>query len=374
MKVMKLFLSIFITIIFFLNPVFSCSQNNENKNYNQQTFTESNILIGPYLQNPSTSSITIIWKTYEKTSENIVKYGLTTNCDTTIDDNTFTDFHKFTLYKLDCDTKYYYRVISDGFTSDLYSFTTKPKENEEIKFITYGDTRGVWDNWYNASVVADAIEKEKPLFVLHTGDLVHNGNNKEEWIDFFNASDFIHNSTLYPVLGNHEYYGEPYSEYFPELGNGYWYSFDYSGVHIIGLDSNVINVFNLKQITWLIKDLKQNKDKIKVVMFHHPPYSSGRHGSSYHLRFIWGPILQIFNVQIVFNGHDHSYEHGIVRNTHYIVSGGGGAPLYDTGDNWWTEYSEKTYHYCLMTFNEDLLTFESKKPDGAIIDSFQIEI
>jgi hypothetical protein len=83
--------------------------------------------------------------------------------------------------------------------------------------------------------------------------------------------------------------------------------------------------------------------------------------------------FEFYNVDIVFNGHDHSYEHGKVRSVNYIVTGGGGAPLYDIGQSWWTIHSEKTYHYCLVSVDQMELNFQAKKPDGSIIDSFIIQ-
>ena len=62
----------------------------------------------------------------------------------------------------------------------------------------------------------------------------------------------------------------------------------------------------------------------------------------------------------------------VVNGITYVVTGGGGAPLYDVGNSPWTVYSEKTYHYCLLTTNSSLLTFEAIKPDGTVFDSFMI--
>jgi hypothetical protein len=61
-----------------------------------------------------------------------------------------------------------------------------------------------------------------------------------------------------------------------------------------------------------------------------------------------------------------------VENVNYIVTGGGGAPLYNIGQKWWTIHSEKTYHFCLITCDMNNLTFKAVKPDGAIFDSFEI--
>jgi 3',5'-cyclic AMP phosphodiesterase CpdA len=241
-----------------------------------------------------------------------------------------------------------------------------------VKFVVYGDTRGVWDNWQQAEIVAKAIEEQQPYFVLHTGDLVKSGYNQSQWIEFFTNSEFIHNSTLYPSLGNHEYHGRPYFKYFSLPNNELWYSFDNGPVHFVALDSTTGIVLKLFQLLWLRKDLRTNNQPFTIVFFHHPLYSSGNHGSTLHLRWLWQPDFERFNVDIVFNGHDHSYERGQVNNVSYIVTGGGGGPLYDVGSNWWTIYSEKTYHYCLVTANQTQLTFQAIKPNGTIFDSFII--
>ena len=346
------------------------SQGIEYKNLSDKDLT---IIIGPYPQNQDFDSINIIWKTSVSTNVNSVHFGLNPELNCIVYCNDTNDLHEIKLSNLISSTKYYYKVISDDLESDIYSFYTSFGENESVRFVAYGDTRGLWDNWINAGIVANAIFKEQPYLVLHTGDLVNNGNKPVEWIDFFSISNFIHNSTLYPAIGNHERYGELYFKYFTLPNNEFWYSFDSGPVHFICLDSNILNTFRLSQLFWLLKDLKSNKKPFTVVFFHHPPYSSGNHGSTRYLRLIWGIAFEFFNVDIVFNGHDHCYERGKVGSVNYIVTGGGGAPPYDVGKSWWTIYSEKTYHYCLVTANQEELYFEAKKPDGTIIDSFSIQ-
>lgn len=337
----------------------------KNKNFS--------INVGPYPQNPDVDSIIITWETSIITAVNSVHFGLTPDCNNVVYCNDSNYLHKIRLEGLTSSTRYYYKVISVGLESDIYSFYTTFDNDETIRFIAYGDSRGVWDNWIFAGIVADAIEKEHPFFVLHTGDIVNNGKESDEWIDFFSVSNFIHNSTLYPVLGNHENYGEYYFKYFSLPNNELWYSFNSGPVHFVGLDSNNRNSFRLSQIIWLVKDLRVNDKPFTVVFFHYPPYSSGNHGSIKHLRWIWGNIFKFFNVDIVFNGHDHSYERGKVGRVNYVVTGGGGAPPYDVGQSWWTIHSEKTLHYCLVTVDQMELSFETKKPDGTIIDNFTIQ-
>ncbi len=337
----------------------------------------SSIVVGPFTQNTRLNSILVIWETDIPTSNNEVHWGLTSDLGNVSSEKYEFFFQKQNLHNVRLDglipsTKYYYKVISDSIESKIYSFHTTFERNNTVRFIAYGDTRGVWDNWHHASIVAKAIEEEQPHFVLNTGDLVNNGTIKEEWYNFFEASSFIHNSTLYPVLGNHEYYATPYFKYFSLPNNERWYSFDSGPIHFIGLDSNYRNVLRPAQLLWLIKELKTNDKPFTIVFFHHPLYSSGNHGSYIPLRFLWGTFFQLNKVDIVFNAHDHSYERGKVLNVNYIVTGGGGGPLYDVGSSWWTVYSEKTYHYCLITANQSKLTCQSIKPDGSIIDSFMI--
>ena len=40
------------------------------------------------------------------------------------------------------------------------------------------------------------------------------------------------------------------------------------------------------------------------------------------------PLFEGNGVQLVFAGHDHTYERTIINGITYVVSGGGGAPLY----------------------------------------------
>ncbi len=372
MKSSTILLALFLTFIFASSTIvesFNISPSFEKNNH-----LDTSIIVGPYPQNPSDDTIIISWETSEKTRINKVHYGLTPDCEYIANEKNLLRkyFHTVTLTELYPSAKYFYKVVSDGFESNIYSFYTSFETNDSIRFIAYGDSRGEWDNWQQAQIVAEAIETQQPAFVLHTGDLVENGTITDQWYRFFNASPFIHNSTLIPVLGNHERYGRSYFKYFSLPHNGRWYSFDSGPVHFIGLESNYRNFFRPRQLLWLIKDLRSNEKPFTIVFFHHPLYSSGNHGSFVALRFLWGTFFQTNKVDIVFSSHDHSYERGKVLNVNYIVTGGGGGPLYDVGSSWWTIYSEKTYHYCLVEANQSELTFQAIKPDGTIFDSFQI--
>ncbi len=333
-------------------------------------------VIGPYPQQSQSDSILISWKTATPTAQNEVHWGRSPSLGNVTEEKcrcTKTT-HMIKIEGLQAGQKYYYTAVSDQIDSPLYTFWTAFPSNDTIQFVAYGDSQGVWDQWQTVLLVSQAIEKENPAFVIKTGDLVDDGKNLKDWCDFFTASPFLHNSTLYPVLGNHENYSHLYFSFFSLPHNERWYSFDNGPVHFIGLDSNKQNRYRLAQYLWLLHDLRTHNEPFTIVFFHHPVYSSGEHGNTTILQKIWAPLFERYGVDIVFNGHDHIYERSIVNNVTYIVTGGGGSPLYDIGWSIWTVYSEKTYHYCLLTVNSSTLTCEAKKPDGEIFDLFSLNI
>ncbi|MCX6662435.1 MAG: metallophosphoesterase family protein [Euryarchaeota archaeon] len=330
-------------------------------------------IIGPYTQQAHGNSVVVLWTTAVPTRENKVYWGASLALgNVTVEKNMWaTTTHSVTINGLTAGVQYFYKVVSNEDPSPLYNFWTAFHQNGTIRFVAYGDSRGGWDNWQAASLVAEAIERENPLFVLNTGDLVDNGKTPDDWVDFFTASSFVHNSTLYPVLGNHENYSHLYFSFFSLPFNERWYSFDNGPVHFIGLDSNPRNAYRFVQYLWLLHELGIHNQAFTVVFFHHPVYSSGEeHGNTTLLQKVWAPVFERYHVDIVFNGHDHDYERSYVNGIIYIVTGGGGAPIYDVGHSPWTVYSEKTYHYCMLTVNSSTLTFEAKKPDGFVFDSF----
>ena len=94
------------------------------------------------------------------------------------------------------------------------------------------------------------------------------------------------------------------------------------------LDTNSDYEPGSKQYQFLKRDLAGTSRPFKVFFGHHPAYSSGSHGSTKKMQEYLQPLFEENGVQLVFAGHDHDYERTIVNGITYVVSGGGGAPLY----------------------------------------------
>ena len=84
-----------------------------------------------------------------------------------------------------------------------------------------------------------------------------------------------------------------------------------------------------KQIAWLRDVLANSKEQWKIVFGHHPIYSASKvHGNTNELITKVKPLLEKYNAQIYFCGHDHDLQHLREKNGHidYIVTGAGGEP------------------------------------------------
>ena len=92
------------------------------------------------------------------------------------------------------------------------------------------------------------------------------------------------------------------------------------------------------QTAWLEGLLKDNPNKWTVVTFHHPVYSTTGTRNNPNVRGQWGPLFEKYGVDLVLQGHDHSYGRGNVatarksstvhNGTVYVVSVSGGK-MYD---------------------------------------------
>lgn len=218
-----------------------------------------------------------------------------------------------------------------------------------------------------------------PDRVLHTGDMV-NYSTSYDWSLYTEAIAPVAD-ILYPCPGNHEspfdIYYNIYSHLYSDISSLY-YSFTLDNIHIVSLNSNEINQ---QQLDWLAGDLQSNQDsEWQFTFFHHPPYSGGPHGSDLEARDYIVPILENYNVDMVFNGHNHGYErtYGIKNETiddsgvTYLVAAGGGAPLYPITGRWWTSFFESTYCYTEIITQGKNLQLKTYNQDNQEIDYLAI--
>src|SRR5213593_2232123 len=106
-------------------------------------------------------------------------------------------------------------------------------------------------------------------------------------------------------------------------GTEHYYSFDYSNIHFICLDSMASSrSAGSPMLTWLQADISSTTKNWIVAFWHHPPYSKGSHDSDAETELIQMrqnalPILESYGVDLVLGGHSHSYERSYLLDGHY---------------------------------------------------------
>jgi len=153
--------------------------------------------IGPYLQDVTGGSITIMWVTngsetskVEYNNETFTK-NISNNNHQCIATPDTTCFHRVNLTGLKPDSSYKYRVHfnnSLNLWTDNFTFHTAPDANSSFRIAVYGDSRLDFSNSIDAtkhSEVVKQIINHDPEIVIHVGDFALNGKCYNEWVPQF---------------------------------------------------------------------------------------------------------------------------------------------------------------------------------------------
>lgn len=179
--------------------------------------------------------------------------------------------------------------------------------------------------------------------VIALGDNAYFSGSAEEFANCYEPTWGRHRSRTRPVAGNHEYMsgGGPYFTYFGDRagprGSGY-YSYAVGPWRVIALNSEMPSAAGSSQSEWLRAELSGRRSPCTAVYWHRPLFSSGRNGDNPDMRDLWRTLYE-FDVDLVINGHDHTYERFAPqdpdgrpdpqRGIRQFIVGTGGAPLYE---------------------------------------------
>ena len=86
------------------------------------------------------------------------------------------------------------------------------------------------------------------------------------------------------------------------------------------------------------------------------------------------PMLEKYRVTAGFFGHDHNYQHYLKNGIHYIITGGGGAPLYDVDKPppGITQKVVSIENFTIVRVNGKTATVQANAPDGSKLDEFEL--
>jgi hypothetical protein len=375
-------------------------------------------------------------------------YGLTVAAETRAVAGAATNYHHGHLTDLQPGTTYHYRVRHDGGASEDATFRTAPDGAAPFTFTAFGD-QGVSAG---AQSVTARVAAVAPAFHIHAGDICYANNrglgqpaelnvpDNNVWDVWLSQMTTVATSAPWmTAVGNHEMEGG----YGPQGYDGYLarfslpgggpvsvvYAFRYGNVAVLSLDANDVSYeiaantgySGGAQDAWLRSTLQSLRSDpgidFIVAQFHHCSYCTNAvHASDGGPRDHWQAAFDEFAVDVVVNGHNHSYERthplragvatadapsgAVVRpaeqGTTYVTAGGGGQVAYQaspyplsyvtiTGGLRVPETASwSAVRYLDLSFialdvtppgadGRTTLALRAMKPDGAVVDSVTLE-
>ena len=269
------------------------------------------------------------------------------------------------LNRLEPNTKYIYKIISEDISSNDLSFKTVDNSTKKYSFLSFVDFQNS-ENTKTLKLVEKFVE-ENPSANLITcsGDITDEGY-REKSHRFLFDTDVFSNSILAFGVGDHEYWGtgtspikmfkKPYSynKLFNNPNNGCEgylnssYYFKYNTTLFVFLDCGDSNVSSSnemfsKQAKWLDTVLSAQKDsEFIIVCMHKSLYGDPKQDSAVR-RFapVFTTVFDKHQVDLVISGHDHEYSrtkpiyNGVAGDigTVYLDLGNSGSKTRPTGED-----------------------------------------
>ncbi|WP_461445663.1 purple acid phosphatase family protein [Maribacter sp.] len=313
-------------------------------------------------------------------------------------------FHSAVVSGLQPNTTYVYRVGDGskalGTWSEWFQTTTaSDTADEPFSFIYFGDAQNNVKSMWSRVIRNSYRQFPEVDFMLHAGDLINDRDANVEWGEWFYAGSFIH-ATIPSIMtpGNHEYRDGVLSSLWkpqftlPENGpttavKETCYAIDYQNLKMISLDAVAFDEYEESrevQVKWLDSILRNNTKKWTAITLHYPIFSTAKGRDNKVLRETLKPLLDTYKVDLVLQGHDHTYSRGFAENegkgltvvndvgTMYAVSVSG-PKMYESKDqDWMVRRGEFTQLFQIITVSEDTITYGAYTPIGTLYDAFEL--
>lgn len=267
--------------------------------------------------------------------------------------------------------------ISGGSGADTWSASTVPALPLPANIVVVGDFGSATESEYEVADSIKDLAKVLPLTAfVTTGDNFYSDDIEDIWLAPYGWLEGT-DTELLASWGNHDIESESrqrlVTEYLGAPGRAYSVSF--GSVLLIVLDSN--DVGNESQRRWLVSEL-EGSGGLSIVVFHHPAFSCGYHGTTEVVVESWVPLFEEHGVDLVLNGHDHDYQRFEREGVTYVVTGGGGRALRPlrqcpTGTPEPLVSTDQHHHYVVLTLSADGISGRTVAADGTEIDAFMID-
>ncbi|HEX6219788.1 MAG TPA: metallophosphoesterase [Acidimicrobiia bacterium] len=254
------------------------------------------------------------------------------------------------------------------------STTTRPVQPQD-ELLVVGD----WGSGTSPQrAVADAMLRysgdHDVEAILTTGDNFY-GDNRELLMEPFGWATEA-NIPFWITWGNHDIESElridAVNEAFGDPPR--WAVYQWGEIDVIVLDSN--QIMSAEQAGFFLSAMGAS-ERPTIIAMHHPPYSCAHHEAPTDLV---NQVVEVLDddVILVLSGHDHVYQRFQRDGISYVVTGGGGATVYELSEcpvNHPEPLAEESvHHFVALEHADDAIVATAINVSGDIIDEFAIEL
>ena len=342
-------------------------------------------------------SLSFGWTTGERTLASQVELRNEAGEVTTIDGQSFTwggleddrheRMHEVHVCGLTPSTSWQYRVGGPDHWSEWHTIKTLPPagSDEPWRAVVFGDSRS---SMRILGTLAEQVRAIDPDIIFFPGDIVGDGRVENFWRAWFDAARPMLEETIFvPGLGNHEYGSVNYFGHFSMPGDERNFMLPIGRTHWILWDDDGPYSRVVSTVVPRAKALfnRVPADVERLMMVHHQPlYSAAGHGSDRNLRDLLLDDIERIVPDAVFNAHCHNYERSCriaddacvdadTPGTRYIVAAGAGANLVPSGREWFTEFSQSSYHFIELEIQGTSIHARVHHIDGSTIEEWTFE-
>ncbi|HEY3353914.1 MAG TPA: metallophosphoesterase [Polyangia bacterium] len=299
--------------------------------------------VGPYLGHTTATTVAVGWETAAAGSTDLeygpdAAYGLTAT-------GPAGTMHQLVVSGLAPATVYHYRACTDGVCTADLTFSTTPERGQPFHFAVMADSQD------NPDIVHTNVENmllEQPIVVLVAGDIVGDGNVREQFKErFFDpARRLLHYLPIYVAAGNHEQ-SQPLLENFrdylmfpidPADPHETSYTAVWGDAFFLAVDTNDINFSPIiseraplwQWITRQVASPAARAARWRFAFMHYPPDSRCFPSLEYPSTAVKDyvvPLLREHGFHALFGGHEHNYERLDYDGFAAFITGGGGGGL-----------------------------------------------
>lgn len=302
--------------------------------------------------------------------------------------------HSAVIEGLKPETLYVYRVGDGRAFSAWRQVRTAAATPKPFTFLYFGDVQNEVES--HGSRVMRMARRLAPdaALALYAGDLINRSDADREWGEWFDMAPDLHAELLtLPSPGNHEY-GPPvdgrpglapqWRQQFTLPRNGpagvqalseTVYEVDYQGVRFLSLDADAVTDFpDLAEATlkWLEARLTDNPNHWTVVFLHYPIHSTAKGRDNAELRAALEPVLQKHGVDLVLQGHDHTYARGRKGGPVYVVSVAGPKQYVGGERGWAARKATGVQLFQAISVDGGELIYKAYTATGALYDAFRL--